>query len=98
PPYDHVILDEAHTIEDVAAEHFGISVSEPAIAHLLGTLFHTRHRKGFLTTLSLKDPADVAMVEKTIEQVHRTQTAADAMFENLMEWQRTAGRTNGRVD
>lgn len=98
PPYDHVILDEAHTVEDVAAEHFGISVSEPAVAHLLGSLFHTRNRKGFLTTLAMKEPGDVPMVERAIEQVHRTQHAADAMFESLVQWQRGSGRANGRVD
>ena len=28
PKYDAVILDEAHTVEDVAGEHFGLEVSE----------------------------------------------------------------------
>ena len=28
PKYDVAILDEAHTIEDVAASHFGLNISE----------------------------------------------------------------------
>ena len=28
PAYQHVILDEAHGVEDVASEHFGASLTE----------------------------------------------------------------------
>jgi ATP-dependent DNA helicase DinG len=34
PPYDTVILDEAHLLEDVAAQHFGIQVSSHRIDDL----------------------------------------------------------------
>ena len=34
PPYDTVILDEAHLIEDVAAHHFGVQVSSHRIEDL----------------------------------------------------------------
>jgi ATP-dependent DNA helicase DinG len=37
PNYHHVILDEAHEIEDVAAENFGIRLSESGVRHLLRT-------------------------------------------------------------
>lgn len=35
PPYDAVIFDEAHQIEDVATEHFGITVSTLRVLALL---------------------------------------------------------------
>jgi ATP-dependent DNA helicase DinG len=98
PPYDHVIIDEAHTIEDVAAEHFGITLGESAVLHLLSTLYHTRNRKGFLTALTLKDPADRPLIDRAIELVYKTQGASDALFERLLDWQRRGGRSNGRVD
>ena len=45
PDYQHVILDEAHQVEDVAAEHFGVSLSEGRVHHLLRTLNKPRSRK-----------------------------------------------------
>src|SRR5215203_1683043 len=33
PKYDLVILDEAHTVEDVAAQHFGVKISEASIRY-----------------------------------------------------------------
>src|SRR5262245_31491256 len=42
PPYQVAILDEAHTLEDVAAEHFGLQVSRGQIEYLLNRLFHER--------------------------------------------------------
>ena len=35
PKYDAVILDEAHTVEDVAGEHFGLKVSEGGLRYQL---------------------------------------------------------------
>ncbi|MEL6741239.1 MAG: DEAD/DEAH box helicase, partial [Planctomycetota bacterium] len=37
PVYQHVVLDEAHAVEDVAAEHFGVSLTEGRVQHLLST-------------------------------------------------------------
>src|SRR5678816_4014672 len=35
PPYDTVILDEAHLIEDVATQYFGVQVSSHKVDDLL---------------------------------------------------------------
>jgi ATP-dependent DNA helicase DinG len=45
PDYKVVIFDEAHTLEDVAADHLGIQVSRGAIDYLLNKLFHQRGRR-----------------------------------------------------
>ncbi len=50
-PRDFVILDEAHTIENIAAKQLGIHVSESNIRFELGRLFNPRSRKGFFTML-----------------------------------------------
>ncbi len=97
PPYDHVILDEAHTIEDVASEHLGVRLGEGAIHHLLGVLYHTRHRKGYLTSVRLKDESMRDVAAAAIEQVCRTSEVADQLFEALRAWQADRGRANGRV-
>src|SRR5436190_774846 len=50
PKYDLVILDEAHTIEDVAGDHFGLKISEGGIKYQLRTLYDPKKGKGLLNT------------------------------------------------
>jgi ATP-dependent DNA helicase DinG len=42
PPFERVILDEAHHLEDVATSHFSSQVSRFTFARLLGRLRHPR--------------------------------------------------------
>src|SRR5262249_53022334 len=48
PDYQVAILDEAHTLEDVAADPLGLQVSRGAIEFLLNKLFSERHSRGLL--------------------------------------------------
>ncbi|MDX1566043.1 MAG: helicase C-terminal domain-containing protein, partial [Phycisphaeraceae bacterium] len=98
PPYDHVILDEAHTIEDIASVYFGIGLSEGAVAHLLGSLHHGRRMKGFLTSVVLNDEADLSALHQAVEQVHQVRSAADAFFGSLAEHVDRNSLANGRID
>lgn len=55
PPYKHVIVDEAHNIEEIAANYFGFMFSRFALIKLLGRLQHTKHRgRGILPEIVLK--------------------------------------------
>ena len=47
-PNDFVILDEAHTIEQVAAVQLGLRVSQAGLRFDLQRLYHPRTRKGLL--------------------------------------------------
>ncbi len=98
PPYDHVILDEAHTIEDVASDHFGLSTTDGGVRHLLSALYHPRHEKGFLTTLRLKKGNGPSLIDSAIAQVTDCAHASEAFFQSLLDWQDRRGRSNGRVD
>lgn len=98
PPYDHVILDEAHTVEDVASDHFGLGVTNLAVGHLLGSLFNVRHRKGFLTAVRLKDKGDRKTLDRAMEQVYQATASAERFFDALLDWRDRKGRSNGRVD
>lgn len=57
PPYDAVVFDEAHALEDVATEHFGVSVSSGRLTSLaqdlLGVLPVTDGRASHLAALSV---------------------------------------------
>jgi len=41
PPYDHVIIDEAHNLEDVATDQFGFEVDQTELLKFLDDLFMT---------------------------------------------------------
>ncbi len=46
PEYDAVILDEAHSIESVAGEHFGLRLSSGQVAFALFRLFNPHTQRG----------------------------------------------------
>lgn len=90
PKYDLVILDEAHTLEDVAGEHFGLRFSESSLRYLLRTLYEPRRGRGLLNTHG-------AAANEVIARVEDLHGRADAFFERVAAWQEQRGRGNGRV-
>lgn len=98
PPYDHVILDEAHTVEDVASDHFGLDIADTAMRHLTGCLFNTKHHKGFLTSIKLKDGSDPRGIERAVDLVREIDFLTDQYADALIAWQERYGRSNGRID
>ena len=68
-PRDFVVLDEAHTIENVAAHQFGVALPEAELRYDLLRLYNPRTRKGSLRQaatprlLSLIEEAQVAVDE-----------------------------------
>lgn len=48
---DFVVLDEAHTVPDVATEHFGLSLSSYGVERALKQLYNPRTRRGILRKL-----------------------------------------------
>ena len=49
PDYKVVIFDEAHTLEDVAADHLGLQVGRGGVEYLLNKLYNPRQQRGLLT-------------------------------------------------
>lgn len=82
PKYDHVILDEAHGVEDAASDHFGLSLSEGRVMHLLTTLLHPRTHKGYLANVSLA-AGDAERVSGAARLVEQGTHAARAFFDDL---------------
>lgn len=52
PPYSRIILDEAHSFEDIATEHFADRVSQIGLIRILNRFSHEKHGK--LTLLNNK--------------------------------------------
>ena len=88
PDYEYLILDEAHTVERVAAEHLGGSVSNAQVRHLLNLLHHERAARGVLDSRHLPE---------AIRVVENARRSLDRYFVELLDWSDEEGMTNGRV-
>ena len=95
PPYDHVILDEAHTVEDVASNHFGLRISEAKIRLLLTSLQHRRTGKGFL--MSIAGRVDGSLLQRISQAVSDVDAASDVFFDDLEHFFRSRPNSNGRI-
>ncbi|MDP6693131.1 MAG: ATP-dependent DNA helicase [Phycisphaerales bacterium] len=99
PKYDHVILDEAHSIEDVAADHFGASISEAGIQYFLRSLVATSKKTssaGFLQTMR-QDGEDSELVSQCIDLVSKCEYASHTFFDSIVFWSRESAPRNGRI-
>jgi ATP-dependent DNA helicase DinG len=88
PDYQAVIFDEAHTLEDVAADHLGLSVSQGSVDYLLNQLHAQRTHKGILATLGDGD---------AVAQVDATRIAAEKFFLAIHQWYTCQPKNTGRV-
>jgi ATP-dependent DNA helicase DinG len=88
PDYDVVVLDEAHTVESVAADHLGIRLSNGQIEYVLSRLWNERTNKGLLADFEMRDLQ---------QRVERCRIVADEFFADLLDWQEGKAPANGRV-
>ena len=88
PDYDYVVLDEAHTIEQVAGDHFGVSISSSQIRYLLNRLYNHRTNRGLLAGFHADD---------VIKTVSNTREVMTRFFDCLARWHQERGRQNGRL-
>jgi len=85
PDYKVVIFDEAHTLEDVAADHLGLQVSRGSIEYLLNKLFSSRTRRGLLAFISDED---------ALAQTEIARHAAERFFASIRVWAASQPRDN----
>jgi ATP-dependent DNA helicase DinG len=90
PKYDLAILDEAHTLEDVAGQHFGLKVNENGIRRQLRMLYDPRRGGGALDAYG-------AIANDAISDVVDLQMRVEDFFHRWLDWQDAHGRANGRV-
>jgi ATP-dependent DNA helicase DinG len=88
PDYGAVILDECHTLEQVASEQLGLRVTAGQIDYNLNKLYNDRTHRGLLRTHELSE------LER---EVDRIRLIASDFWDRLEAWWQTAGRPNGRV-
>lgn len=77
PKIEALVVDEAHDLEDTAAEHLGLRLSSIGTAILLGRLWHPARERGLL--VSRGD-------ERLRRHVEATRDVARRFFGELGEW------------
>jgi len=87
PEFKFVIIDEAHNIEHVAEDHFGIRISQFQVIYLLDRLFNPRKRKGLLAHDAKADDA-----RALVRQCH---ASARLFFAQVQAWFAHAGDDEG---
>ena len=91
PKYDAVILDEAHTVEDVAGKHFGLELSESGVRYQLRMLYDVKRGRGMLNTFG-------ACANDAIRDVVELHRLVDEFFDGCAHWRRQQGAAgNGRI-
>ncbi len=68
-PDDFVVLDEAHTVPEVATEHFGVRLSSYGTERLLRHLYNPKTKKGLLQRHG--DATDRQLVGDALEASHQ---------------------------
>jgi ATP-dependent DNA helicase DinG len=88
PDYDVVVFDEAHTMEAVAGDHLGLSVTSGQVEYLLNKLYNDRTNRGLLVHYHLSDAQRAVM---------DCRYRADDFFGALQDWRASQGGGTGRV-
>src|SRR5574341_66988 len=100
PPYRRLIVDEAHHLEDAAAEHLGAEVSARGVMRLLGRL--ERNGRGLIPALlgelaleggAWAEASDDLLRQGLLPEVAQAKESADEVFRLLAE--RLAGSGEG---
>ena len=88
PDYQVAIFDEGHTLEDVAADHLGLSVTQGGVEYILNQLLAASSHKGILATLGDAE---------TIAQLEITRQASERFFGAVHQWHLSQPKGTGRV-
>ncbi|MBO6738464.1 MAG: hypothetical protein JJ916_01265 [Phycisphaerales bacterium] len=96
PDYDHVILDEAHGVEDAAADHFGVRLTEWRVQFLLNQLYNAKTGKGYLSDIALQ-AGDMEPIAKAHKLVDHARRVCEGFFDDLYRLSTSGTLVNGRM-
>ena len=86
PNYGAVLFDEAHDLEDAAADHLGIRLSRPMMIGTLNRIYNPDNAKGLLMRAKGVDPEFRGLVAETRDE-------SCGFFANFSELLRRSGET-----
>ncbi len=88
PDYKAVVFDEAHTLEDVAADHLGLEVNQGAVDYHLNKLLAPTKNRGLLASYAHQD---------TLAQLEIARRTGDEFFATVRNWLKDNQNRTGRV-
>jgi ATP-dependent DNA helicase DinG len=92
PPFDALVIDEAHTAEDVASSYLGLEITNLGLARLLETLHHRRSGRTILAGAEFKTRD--ALERELVDAVEEARGSTGVFFGNLqMELNLDASRS-----
>lgn len=90
PDYGFVIIDEAHNLESVAEDHFGINVTNFGLTYMLNSLYNTKTKRGLLAF------TDFAKAIDLVKQCHKE---TKIFFAQVQAWcEHAFAETGGKTD
>ena len=78
PQAENVVIDEAHRLEDVATDAFGLELSEARLRRSIGRVAHS-----VAVTAALRDPMRSAAAERIRTEAERALARSDELFAAL---------------
>ncbi len=88
PDFKYIVIDEAHNIEHVAEDHFGINISNFTVKFLLDALYNSRTHKGLLVYMN---------AHKAIDMVALVAKESQKFFSKVNKWfEQTKDETAGK--
>ncbi len=106
PPYEHVVIDEAHHFEDAAGKHFGIELTHPGFLNTLFRLYRDQ-RNGqlplFRSRLRAFTEPEMSALSVLVEQMMEFCVTVKEYWEQLSEvmfllLQRFGGQSDGEQE
>lgn len=91
---DFLIFDEAHTMEQVASRHIGLSVSNAQVRFTLQRLYNPRTQKGLLTALQRR--REVELVSELLDESEAFFAEVEQACESLREETAAAAADEGQ--
>lgn len=83
PTYNMLVFDEAHTIEQVASEHIGISVTQYQVEYNLNRLYNEHTQKGLLMNSNFSNKNNNNEIDTIGEKKKKNEYNYTTEFEEL---------------
>ncbi len=78
PPFDIVVFDEAHSIEDIASDQMGFSIGQEQMRDLLGRMYKKGRKNCLISLIGVKRDR-----QKAVDLVKAANRESDSFFESL---------------
>jgi len=87
PPFNRLIIDEAHTIENAASSFFSAEFARTGILKQLGRLYHKRrgNHQGLLVRLCAMLPHENDPLDAMADAIQKIRTCAEDLDEEALE-------------